>query len=166
MVFKDVHEPIINREDFEAVQALLGNTKRRPPKAENGEKNLFSDILYCADCGSKLWYHTNTINKDIHYFSYSNYVKDYRGTCETRHYIRADAIEQVVILELARLARYLDEDEVAFVELLTKKSEKDALAEQKMLQEELQRSIARNEAVARLFEKLYEDNANGKVTDE
>ena len=166
VVFKDVHEPIINREDFEAVQALLGNTKRRPPKAENGEKNLFSDILYCADCGSKLWYHTNTINKDIHYFSCSNYVKDYRGTCETRHYIRADAIEQVVILELARLARYLDEDEVAFVELLTKKSEKDALAEQKMLQDELQRSIARNEAVARLFEKLYEDNASGKVTDE
>ena len=69
VVFKDVHEPIINREDFEAVQALLGNTKRRSPKAENGEKNLFSDILYCADCGSKLWYHTNTINKDIHYFS-------------------------------------------------------------------------------------------------
>lgn len=77
---------------------------------------------------------------------------NHRGTCETRHYIRADAIEQVVILELARLARYLDEDEVAFVELLTKKSEKDALAEQKLLQDELQRSIARNEAVARLFD--------------
>lgn len=67
---------------------------------------------------------------------------------------------------MARLARYLDEDEVAFVELLTKKSEKDALAEQKLLQDELQHSIARNEAVARLFEKLYEDNASGKVTDE
>lgn len=52
------------------------------------------------------------------------------------------------------------------MELLTKKSEKDALAEQKLLQDELQRSIARNEAVARLFEKLYEDNASGKVTDE
>ena len=166
VVFKNVHEPIIDREDFETVQSLVGNTKRRHPKAENGEKNLFSDILYCADCGSKLWYHTNTINKDIHYFSCSNYVKDYRGTCETRHYVRADAIEQVVILELARLARYLDEDEVSFVEMLTKKSERDALAEQKKLQDDLQRSIARNEAVARLFEKLYEDNATGKVTDE
>ena len=50
-IFKDVHEPIISREDFETVQKLIGNTKRRPPKPENGEKNMFVDLLYCADCG-------------------------------------------------------------------------------------------------------------------
>ena len=75
LVFKNVHEPIIERDVFERVQELLGNTKHRPPKPENGEKNMFSDLLRCADCGSKLWYHTNTINKNIHYFSCSNYVK-------------------------------------------------------------------------------------------
>ena len=52
------------------------------------------------------------------------------------------------------------------MELLAKKSEKDAQMERKLLQNELQSSIARNEAVARLFEKLYEDNATGKVTDD
>ena len=166
VIFKDVHEPIISREDFEIVQKLAGNVKRRPPKPENGDKNIFCDLLYCADCGKKLWYHTNTNNSNIHYFSCSNYVKDYRGTCPTRHYIRVEGIEQVVIRELARLAAYLEEDEEAFVELLAKKSEKDAQMERKLLQNELQSSIARNEAVARLFEKLYEDNATGKVTDD
>ena len=166
VIFKDVHEPIISREDFEIVQKLAGNGKRRPPKPENGDKNIFCDLLYCADCGKKLWYHTNTNNSNIHYFSCSNYVKDYRGTCPTRHYIRVEGVEQVVIRELARLAAYLEEDEEAFVELLAKKSEKDAQMERKLLQNELQSSIARNEAVARLFEKLYEDNATGKVTDD
>lgn len=166
VIFKDVHEPIISREDFEIVQKLAGNVKRRPPKPENGDKNIFCDLLYCADCGKKLWYHTNTNNSNIHYFSCSNYVKDYRGTCPTRHYIRVEGVEQVVIRELARLAAYLEEDEEAFVELLAKKSEKDAQMERKLLQNELQSSIARNEAVARLFEKLYEDNATGKVTDD
>lgn len=166
VIFKDVHEPIISREDFEIVQKLAGNVKRRSPKPENGDKNIFCDLLYCADCGKKLWYHTNTNNSNIHYFSCSNYVKDYRGTCPTRHYIRVEGVEQVVIRELARLVAYLEEDEEAFVELLAKKSEKDAQMERKLLQNELQSSIARNEAVARLFEKLYEDNATGKVTDD
>ena len=166
VVFRNVHEPIISREDFETVQSLSGKTKRRPPKPENGEKNMFSDLLYCADCGKKLWYHTNSVNRDIHFFTCSNYVKDYRGTCQTRHYVRADAIEQVVMLELARLTRYLKEDESALVELLAKKSEKEARKEQRIVQDELQTSIARCNTVENLFAKLYEDNVNGKVTDE
>ncbi|WP_407720536.1 recombinase family protein [Ruminococcus sp. JE7B6] len=54
VIFKDVHEPIINRDDFELVQTLVVKTKRRAPKQENGEKNMFCDFLYCADCGSNI----------------------------------------------------------------------------------------------------------------
>lgn len=57
----------------------------------------------------------------ISYFSCSNNVKDYRGPCPTRHYIRADALEQVVMLELCRLAEFLTDDEDSFIEILTKK---------------------------------------------
>ena len=57
VIFKNIHEPIIDRETFEQVQKLLGSTKRRAPKQENSEKNLFCDLLHCADCGKKLWYH-------------------------------------------------------------------------------------------------------------
>ena len=66
-VFHDVHEPIIDRETFELVQSRLGNTKHRKPKAENGEKSIFTDLLVCADCGRKLWYHFNT-SRGIRFF--------------------------------------------------------------------------------------------------
>ena len=166
MIFKDVHEPIINRDDFELVQTLIAKTKRRAPKQENGEKNMFCDFLYCADCGSKLWYHTNTTNKEIHFFSCSNYKKDTRGNCETRHYIRADAIEQVVMLELRRLAKYLESNEEEFAKLLAEKTNADMLAEQKTLETELNRATARNEMLTSLFAKTYEDNVSGKLSDE
>lgn len=166
VIFKNVHEPIIDRETFEQVQKLIGNTKRRAPKPGNAEKNMFCELLYCADCGSKLWFHVNTVNKAIQFFSCSNYAKDYRGTCKTRHYIRADAVEQVVMLELQRLASFLREDENTFAELLAKKTNKDILIEQKQTEAELNKAIAHNETVAKLYEKLYEDNATGKVTDE
>ena len=166
VIFRDVHEPIIDRETFEQVQKLIAKTKRRAPKKYNVPKNMFCDLLYCADCGSKLWFRINTVNKDIHYFSCSNYKTDTRGTCETRHYIRADAIEQVVLLELKRLAAYLRADEEGFAELLAQKTNRDILTEQKTMEVELQKAIARNDTVSRLYEKLYEDNVSGKVTDE
>ena len=166
VIFKDVHEPIISRDDFELVQTLVVKTKRRAPKQENGEKNMFCDFLYCADCGSKLWYHTNTTNKEIHYFSCSNYKKDTRGNCESRHYIRADAIEQVVMLELRRLAKYLESNEEEFAKLLAEKTNADMLAEQKTLETELNRATARNEMLTSLFAKTYEDNVSGKLSDE
>ncbi len=166
VIFRDVHEPIIDRVTFEKVQVLTAKTKRRAPKPQNSEKSIFCDLLYCGDCHSKLRNHTNTINKDIHYFSCGNYVKDTRGTCETRHYIRADAIEQVVMLELSQMAKLLEADEEAFADLLARKTNKELLAEQRIAEGEMQKAIARSETVARMYEKLYEDNATGKVSDE
>ena len=166
VIFKDVHEPIIAREDFERVQARIANTKRRAPKPHNGQKSIFADLLFCGDCHTKLRYHTNTINKDIHYFVCANNKVDYRGSCPGRHYVRADAIEQVVMLELRRMAEYLSDDEDAFAELLSRKTDKEILKEQKHCEEKLQKAITRNDTVSRLYEKLYEDNATGKVSDE
>ena len=165
-VFKGVHEPIIDRETFNKVQEMLGNTKHRAPKPENGGKNMFCDLLRCADCGKKLWYHTNPVNKDIHFFSCSNYAKDYRGSCKSRHYIRADAVEEVVKLELGRMAALLRFDEDSLAELLAQKTNTELLEERKLAEATLQKSISRMETVAHLYEKVYEDNATGKVTDE
>lgn len=159
MIFKDVHEPVIAREDFEKVQARIAKTKRRAPKPHNGQKSIFADLLFCGDCHTKLRYHTNTINKDIHYFVCANNKVDYRGSCPGRHYVRADAIEQVVMLELRRMAEYLSDDEDAFAELLARKTDKELLREQKRCEEELQKAMTRNDTVSRLYEKLYEDNA-------
>lgn len=64
------------------------------------------------------------------------------------------------------MAEYLSDDEDAFAELLAKKTDKELLAEQKRCEEELQKAMTRNDTVSRLYEKLYEDNAIGKVSDE
>ena len=165
MVFKDVHEPIIDRETFEQVQKRNVSTRRRQPKPQNAIKSIFSDMLYCADCGSKLWFHTNTKNPNIHFFSCSNYVNDYRGTCQTRHYVRADAIEEVVTFELQRLADYLKYDQEGFAELLAEKTNKDMLDEQKNAKTQIDQSLARINKIDVLYERLYEDNVSGKVTD-
>lgn len=165
VIFKGVHEPIIDRDVFEQVQKRIRNTKRRAPKPEHGEKNLFADMLYCADCGSKLWFHVNTINH-IRFFSCSNYKSDYRGTCPTRHYVRADSLETVVKLELRRLARFVESDEETFADLLAEKTEQDVLRERKQMEADLQKAVCRNEEVSRLFERVYEDNVSGKISDE
>lgn len=165
-IFRDVHEPIIDRDTWEMVQKHTAQTKRRAPKKENARKHIFSGLIRCADCGSNMRYHTNTVNKDIHYFSCGNYVKDTRGTCLERHYIRADALEQIVILELKRLAIMLKQEENLLAEILEKKTNKNFYDEKKYLEGELQKAIVRQQTVASLYEKLYEDNATGKVTDE
>lgn len=166
VIFKDVHEPIIDRAVFERVQEMNAKTKRRAPKNNDGERHILADYLYCADCHKKLWYHTNVKNIKNHFFSCSNYVKDYRGTCPTRHYIRADSIEQVVMLELRRLAEFLTDDEDTFIEILTKKTNGDIIKQQKHLEEEINKAVAKNDKVAERYEKLYEDHADDKITEE
>ena len=96
----------------------------------------------------------------------ANNKVDYRWSCPGRHYVRADAIEQVVMLELRRMAELLCNDEAAFAELLAQKTNKDLQKEQKRCETELQKAIARNDTVSHLYERLYEDNATGKVSDE
>ena len=164
-IFKDVHEPIIDRETFEIVQSYISKTRRRAPKKENGEKNMFADLLYCADCGSKLWYNINHPNSEIKYFNCSNY-KGARGTCEKTHYIRVDSIEQVVMAELQCVAQYLMDEEEEFAAILEEKTNNDIASEQKRLKASIAASGARLKEIERLYERVYEDNVNGKVTDD
>lgn len=165
-VFKDVNEPIIDRETFETVQKFISKTKRRAPKKENGERSIFNGLIYCGDCHSKMRYHTSTSNKVIHYFTCSDNKVDYRGKCPGRHYVRADALEEVVKLELRRLVEMLEIDESYFAQLLLRKNDEEREKDKKFLESELQKAIARSNTVSQLYEKLYEDNVIGKVSDE
>jgi len=165
-VFKDVNEPIIDRETFETVQKFISKTKRRTPKKENGERSIFNGLIYCGDCHSKMRYHTSTSNKEIHYFTCSDNKVDYRGKCPGRHYVRADALEEVVKLELRRLVEMLEIDESYFAQLLLRKNDEEREKDKKFLESELQKAITRSNTVSQLYEKLYEDNVIGKVSDE
>lgn len=165
-VFKNVNEPIIDRETFETVQKFISKTKRRAPKKENGERSIFNGLIYCGDCHSKMRYHTSTSNKEIHYFTCSDNKVDYRGKCPGRHYVRADALEEVVKLELRRLVEMLEIDESYFAQMLLRKNDEEREKDKKFLESKLQKAIARSNTVSQLYEKLYEDNVVGKVSDE
>ena len=164
-IFKDVHEPIIDRDTFELVQKLVGKTKRRSRKKSEEERHMFSDLLYCGDCGSKMWFHIKQNKIPLPYFSCSNYKGD-RGTCPETHFIRADSIEYVVTKELQRLARFLKKDEDALADLLAEKTNKNINDERKYLEGALQKATYRNEEVSRLYKTAYEKNVNGTITDE
>ncbi|MCQ2414280.1 MAG: DUF4368 domain-containing protein, partial [Clostridia bacterium] len=161
----DVHEPIIDRETFEQVQKLTHKVKQRHLKHPEDEKSLFTNLLYCADCGSRMWFHIKRNSVPVRHFFCSNY-KGIRGTCDDHHYIREDALTEIVLSELRRLAQYLQSDEDAFAELLEQKTNADMIAEQKAAEASLAAATARNAEVLRMYERVYEDNVNGKVSDE
>ena len=93
-------------------------------------------------------------------------MKDYRGTCLTRHYIRADAVEAVVEMELRRLAKYLVADENRFAEILARRSIKQVESEKKTVQSELRKSEMRIEIIPKLLKTLYEDKLSGKTSED
>lgn len=121
--------------------------------------------LYCADCGKKLWFNIKHGKEDIPFFMCGNYHGN-RGTCSSTHYLRADAIEQVVTLELRRLSKCLCDDEKSFATLLANKTNADILKEKKHLESELQKCHVRSEQVSELCIKCHEDNVSGKLSDE
>ena len=95
----------------------------------------------------------------------SNY-KGRRGTCEGTHYVRADSIEQIVMLELRNFAKFLTEDEEIFAEILEAKTNKSILNRQKAIEENLNKALARNKEVSMLYERLFEEHVKGTVSDE
>ena len=130
-IFKDVHEPIIERAVFEQVQQKRGKMRKR--QAKDGERSMFSGLLVCADCGSNLHFHFNQGNPEIKYFNCSNY-KGNRGTCGSTHYVRVDFLEQET--------------------------------ERRLKEKELKSLLARDDELDGLFERIYEDNVSGKLSDD
>ena len=164
-VFRDVHEPIIDRETFEQVQKIAGKARQRHLKNPEEEKSLFTNMLYCADCGSRMWFHVKKNAVPVRHFFCSNY-RGNRGSCKDHHYIREDALTEIVLSEIRRLAEYLKEDENAFAELLERKSNAELTAEKRNIETALEKARARNADVLRMYGRVYEDNVNGKVTDD
>ena len=163
VVFKDVHEPIIDRAVWEQVQQKRGTRRRR--RTNDGEKNMFSGLLVCADCGNNLHYHFNQGNPEIKYFNCSNY-KGNRGTCTSTHYVRVDFLEQVVLGEIKRLTKFASHYEDDFVKAVMGSSQQSVALNRKLKEKELAALQARDEELDGLFERIYEDNVSGKLSDD
>lgn len=162
-IHMDVHEPIIDRSTWEIVQGKRGKTRKR--KCQDGEKNMFSGLLVCADCGCNLNYHFNQNNHEIRYFNCSNYNST-KGTCTSTHYIRVDFLEQVILSEIRRLTKFASQYESDFVKAVMGHSQQAVLQEKAYREKELAKLMRRDQELDRLFERLYEDNITGKISDE
>jgi DNA invertase Pin-like site-specific DNA recombinase len=163
VIFRDVHEPIIDRTSWERVQQKRDKIRKR--KNMDGEHNMFSGILVCAECGHNLNYHFSQSNPEIKYFNCQNY-KGNRGTCSATHYIRVDFLEKVVLGEIRRLTRFASRYEDEFVQAVIGQSRKTVDREQTYRKKELAALLARDKELDVLFEHLYEDNVSGKINDE
>ena len=163
VIFQDVHEPIIERAVFEQVQQKRG--KIRKHRTHEGERNMFSGLLVCADCGHNLHFHFNQGNPDIKYFNCSNY-KGNRGTCTSTHYVRVDFLEQVVLGEIRRLTKFASQFEDEFVKAVIGHSQQAEATDRKLKEKELKALQARDEELDGLFERIYEDNVSGKLSDD
>ena len=163
VVFQDVHEAIIERAVYEQVQQKRGKIRKR--RTNNGEHNMFSGLLVCADCGSNLHFHFNQGNPEIKYFNCSNY-KGNRGTCTSTHYVRVDFLEEVVLGEIRRLTKFASLYEDEFVKAVIGHSQQAEQTGRKLKEKELQTLLARDEELDGLFERIYEDNVSGKLSDD
>lgn len=157
---EDAHTPIIDKDVWDKVQMIRGN-KRRPSKS--GTTSIFSGLLYCADCGAKL--SLATANGYTH-FRCSQYKRTSRSQNCTQHYIREEALYQLVLKQLQHFLSYLQQFERVFI----RQQIDTTLAERRFELSEKQKRIEKDEKrikeLDRLFRKIYEDNVNGKLSDE
>jgi len=174
MIFEGTHPAIIDPETWDIVRKMREHKRRAPRYGDNG---LFSGAVYCSDCGNKLYFSTREIwNKartQSRYegaYSCSAYRKQVQfqedGRRCTCHFIRENVLEQVVLDDLRELLAFILRDKKRFVRLVMDKSLQDQSREQLAKKKTLAKHKKRIGEIDTLIERLYIDNASGKVPDE
>ncbi len=161
-VFPNTHPAIIDRETFALVQNLRQH-RRRPTRT--GAVSMFSGLLYCADCGSKLGYSaTNNYKREQAYFFCSGYRRN-TDLCSA-HYIREKVVAQLVLEGLQRLLWYVQVYEERFAQ---EQMERFGLQEKRELtakRRELDKAKQRVSEIDQLIQKSYEDMSKGLLSEE
>ena len=162
LIFENTHEPIISQHDFDLAQELC-QYKRRIQK--HGEPNVFSGTVYCADCGKKMYLcRATSLTEDKEHLKCSTYSGD-NDEC-TAHYIRTCVLKEIVTKELNKLLSTVKCNESEFINKAMETSAESHFAELKKAKKTLIQHQKRISELDNLFARLYEDNVNGKVSDE
>ena len=161
-IFNDTHPAIIDRKTFNLVQELRKH-RRRPTKS--GIVSPFSGLLYCADCGEKLYYSfSNNSKREQAYFFCSSYRKN-SDICSA-HYIREKVVEQLVLESMQRIMLNVQVFEKEFARKQMACYTEDKKKQLASKRRELERAQKRIAEIDTLIQKIYEDNASGKLSDE
>ena len=161
-IFKNTHEPIIDEYTWNIAQQLRNNRKK---PTRSGKKSIFSGLLFCYDCGKKLYFQspvTDTKSK-VHYRCSS--YKNNTSLCSS-HYISDEVLQSLVLENMQKVISYMKDYEDLFIQEQLDKSSKEEAKELSQNKKELEKAKNRIIEIDVLFQHIYEDNVLGKLTDE
>jgi len=163
-IIENTHEAIIDQETFDNVQRLRKNIRRYPDGW--GEAHPLGGLLFCADCGGKMYVHRTNNGKRIPQFTCAEYGKIPVGTrCKTQHRVNADVVMTLIKETLREIINFSKEDEDEFVRIVRKavaSQQSDEASDQRARLDECRK---RSQELDVLLCKIYEDNALGRLPD-
>ena len=161
-IIPDTQEAIIDVETFERVQELRRHRRRN---TATGRTSLFSGLVYCADCDSKLYFCASKSIKPNQEFHRCSAYKENRGTCSI-HYIREVVLKEIVLEAIQKTARYVQNFEPVFLYQFARQNTRAREQSIRTLKQKIEKSRKRIQELDRLFSRIYEDNTLGKLSDE
>lgn len=162
--FENTHDAIIDETTWEIVRKVRAGKRRRN---NMGEINKYSGLLYCADCGSKLYLvRGKSITPENYNFICSRHRKHLGEEVCTAHRVREVVLDEIVLEEIRRVTYYARAKTKEFIDFINRKSAAEARKELSAKTVELGKLEKRNGELNMLFKKLYEDNVLGRVTNE
>ena len=163
-IFENTHEAIIDQQTFDLVQKIRSNVRRYPNGW--GEAAPLTGLLYCADCGGKMYVHRTNNGKRISQYTCSNYTKVPCGTlCLTQHRINESAVLTLVSDTLRAIAEYSRNDRTEFIHTVQETQVAQQSADISKKRRRLATAQKRAGELEKLICKIYEDNALGKLPD-
>jgi len=162
-IFENTHEAIIDQETFDIVQRIRDGRRRWTPM---GEMPLLSGMVYCADCGAKMYQvRSRRFTHEQEHMVCATYRKRGKAECPS-HQIRNVVIEELLLDYIRDVTAYVREHEDEFIQLVTEKSRADLNRSQRDGRKEMEQAKARISKLDGIIQRLYEDNLEGKISDE
>ena len=163
-IFENTHEAIIDQETFDNVQRIRGNARRYPDGF--GEAHPLTGLMYCADCGGKMYVHRTYNGKRVPQYTCGQYGKYPIGSlCSTQHRIKAEAVLTLIADMLRAIAEYSKNDRAEFIRTVQETQAAQQTADISKKRKRLAAAQKRAGELEKLICKIYEDNALGKLPD-
>ena len=163
-IFENTHEAIIDQQTFDLAQKIRSNVRRYPNGW--GEAAPLTGLLYCADCGGKMYVHRTNNGKRVSQYTCSNYTKVPCGTlCPTQHRINESAVLTLVSDTLRAIAEYSKNDRTEFIHTVQETQVAQQSADIAKKRRRLAAAQKRSGELEKLICKIYEDNTLGKLPD-
>lgn len=162
LIFENTQEAIIDRQTFDTVQKIRQGRRRPTPM---GEMNALSGMLYCADCGKRMYLCRCSTVKQAEYFNCSSYRKQLKRTC-TSHQITVKAVETLLLKDLQMTIRFAKSQKQTFLQILQNNADEKDKQELKESLKELSAAEDRIKALDKIIQSLYEDKVADKISEE